>query len=411
MPKEKIMPKFTDRFKLAFRKHVPELKNIFPNKSAPEWYSEMPNIEFGEEASSGYNELAKESYVKNVIAFRAINLVTQAAASVPWLLYKRGRSGKKIEVENHSLHNLLKRPNLINGGAEFFEALYSYKIISGNAYIKATRGSDQEPLELHLLRPDRVSIVASKTAIPKGYKYGEKGGRKFYPIDPITGKSDVLHLRNFSPLEDYYGLSSVEAAAYPLDLHNESAKWASTILRNGARPTGAFVYKNECGLSDREFEILKEQIHSAYCGSKNAGKPFVLQDGLEWQSINMSAKDMDFVESMNGAARNIALAFGVPPQLLGIQGDNTYSNYQEARLALWEETVLPLLDHTTDALNSWLVPMFGDNLGLGYDLDEVNALTSRREKTWKRIEGASFLTINEKRELLGFTPIEGGDKI
>jgi phage portal protein BeeE len=108
-------------------------------------------------------------------------------------------------------------------------------------------------------------------------------------------------------------------------------------------------------------------------------------------------------------SRDVAQAFGVPPQLLGIPGDNTYSNYQEARLALWEETVIPLLRHLRDEFNAWLSPRFGEGLALEIDLDEIPALALRREKTWDRIQAADFLTLNEKRALAGFTAVPGGD--
>jgi len=118
---------------------------------------------------------------------------------------------------------------------------------------------------------------------------------------------------------------------------------------------------------------------------------------------------MDFLESRNAASRDVAQAFGVPPQLLGIPGDNTYSNYQEARLALWEDTVVPLLRHLRDEFNGWLAPMFGDDLRLDIDLDEVPALALRREKIWRRLQAADFLTVNEKRAAAGFGPLAGGD--
>lgn len=103
----------------------------------------------------------------------------------------------------------------------------------------------------------------------------------------------------------------------------------------------------------------------------------------------------------HAAARDIALAFGVPPQLLGIPGDNTYSNLAEARLGLWEQTVIPLLDNLCDALNAWLVPQFDSRLRLTCDLDSVPALAIRRESLWDKLKGADFLTNEEKRRLVG----------
>lgn len=127
----------------------------------------------------------------------------------------------------------------------------------------------------------------------------------------------------------------------------------------------------------------------------------VLEGGLEWKEMSLSPKEMDFIDMKQSAARDIALAFGVPPQLLGIPGDNTYSNLAEARLALWEQTVLPLVSQLTEALNHWLVPFYGEGVVLGYDLDKISALSPRREAMWKRVKDADFLTDEEKRALVG----------
>jgi hypothetical protein len=132
---------------------------------------------------------------------------------------------------------------------------------------------------------------------------------------------------------------------------------------------------------------------------------------------------MDFIEAKHAAAREIALAVGVPPMLLGIPGDNTYSNYQEAQRAFWRQTVLPLVKRTGAALSQWLAPAFAssgsalrsrppDAISLRPDLDQVDALSSEREALWARLERASFLTANEKRTALGYGPLEmGGDAL
>jgi HK97 family phage portal protein len=146
------------------------------------------------------------------------------------------------------------------------------------------------------------------------------------------------------------------------------------------------------------------QLEEKFSGSANAGKPLLLEGGLEWQEMSYSPKDMDFMETKNSAARDIALAFGIPPHLLGIKGDNTYSNMQEARFAFWEETVIPLVDKTVDALNSWLVPFFEKDLRLSYDANNISALSSKQEKMWERIQNADFMTEGEKRAAVGLPP-------
>ena len=116
---------------------------------------------------------------------------------------------------------------------------------------------------------------------------------------------------------------------------------------------------------------------------------------------------------VDAAAREIALALGVPPMLLGIPGDNTYANYQEATRSFWRQSVLPLVDRTAKALSGWLAPAWGEGLVLKADLDQVEALSPEREALWARLEAASFLTVDEKRAAVGYGPLqaEGGDGV
>jgi HK97 family phage portal protein len=120
---------------------------------------------------------------------------------------------------------------------------------------------------------------------------------------------------------------------------------------------------------------------------------------------------MDFLEAKHTAAREIALAFGVPPMLLGIPGDNTYSNYQEANRTFFRATVLPLGSRIGAALAHWLGAAFGEDVRLAVDTDRIDALAADRVALWARVTAASFLTVNEKRAMVGFGPIEGGDRV
>ena len=116
----------------------------------------------------------------------------------------------------------------------------------------------------------------------------------------------------------------------------------------------------------------------------NAGRPLLLEGGLDWKAMSLSPKDMDFMEAKHTAAREIALAFGVPPMLLGIPGDNTYSNYQEANRVFWRQTVLPLAQSRRRALAQWLAPAFGA-CWLAVDTDRIDALAADRAALWHRV--------------------------
>lgn len=378
------------------------LSNFGSSDPKPNFY--MYDLADPSWTNRNYGQFAEEAYKRNVVANRCINLISRSSASIDWLVYDL----RNKLLNDHPILKVLHQPNPTQGGAEFFEALYSHKLISGNAYVLANRNKNNEIKELYLLRPDRVQVIPGKGSLPEGYLYKLEDVEVFYPVNALTGYSDVLHIRSFNPLDDWYGLSQIEAASYSIDLHNQSSIWNKSLLQNGARPSGALIVQTNDSsggfLTDDQFDRLKEQFESKYSGSSNAGKPLLLEGGLQWQEMSYSPKDMDFLETKNSAARDIALALGVPPQMLGIKGDNTYSNMQEARFAFWEETIIPLVDRTIDALNNWFNAFSRNNVKISYDINSISALSSKQEKIWQRLEKADFMTENEKREAVGLPP-------
>ncbi len=352
------------------------------------------------------SKFADEGYRRNVIAHRAVSMIATAAASVPWKLEERRARSSRM-MESHPLLTLLNTPNPLQGGTELCEALYAHRLIAGNSYLHAIGPKGAAPLELHVLRPDRVSIIPGQGGVPKAYRYSIDDRAMDIPVDAITGQSRILHLKTFHPLDDWYGMSPVEAAAYSIDQHNQCGAWNQALLQNGARPSGALLVKagegNNGTLTEAQYKRLKTQLDEQFAGAINAGRPLLLEGGLEWKEMSLSPRDMDYIGIKHSSARDIALAFGVAPQLLGIPGDNTYSNLKEARLALWEQTILPLLTSVTDALNNWLVPMFDSNLSLSLDQDAIPVLAEKRDAYWERISKADFLTADEKRKLLGIS--------
>jgi HK97 family phage portal protein len=343
-----------------------------------------------------YAALAREGFMKNPIAHRSVRLISEAAASVSWLLYAGDR-----ELADHPLLSLIRWPNGRMAGPEFFEALHGHLLLSGNAYIEPL-SIGGELRELHLLRPDRISIVEGRDGWPEAYEYRAGGLVRRFAAE--TDGLSLLHLRLFHPLDDHLGFPPLAAAQVALDLHNAAATWNKALLDNSARPSGALVYQPREGgnLSPDQYERLKLELDEGYSGPMRAGRPLLLEGGLDWKSMGLSPKDMDFVEARNGAARDIALAFGVPPMLLGIPGDNTYANYQEANRAFYRLTVLPLLNRIGTSLSLWFARIHGDGLRLEPDLDKIAGLAAERDQLWTRLAGASFLTDEEKRQAVGY---------
>jgi len=343
----------------------------------------------------GFASLANEGFSKNPVVYRCVRMIAEAANRVPLVVTENG-----TRLADHPVLALLAHPNPQQSGTELFEGVYAYLQTAGNAYLQAALAGG-EVKGLFELRPDRMQAVPGRDGYAVAYTY--TSGGKTVRFDQLASPvPEVLHVTLFNPLDDHYGLAPLDAAQQSLDIHNASARWNKSLLDNAARPSGALVYSSAAGsLTAQQFERLKEELEAGFQGAMNAGRPMVLEGGLDWKTIAMSPKDMDFIEARNAAARDIALAFGVPPMLLGIPGDNTYANFAEANKTLWRQTVIPLVRRVASGLGHWLGPAFGGNFEIVPDLDHIEALAEDRAALWARVGGASFLTDEEKRKMLG----------
>ena len=341
--------------------------------------------------------LTKTGFLGNPIGFRAVKLIAEAAAALPLILQDRDR-----RYDLHPLLDLVSRPNLAQGRAEFFEAVYGQLLLSGNAYLEAVPGVAALPGEMHVLRSDRMALVPGADGWPVAYDY-TVGARK-HRFDMTGGVTPICHIRTFHPQDDHYGFSPMQAAAVAVDVHVAAARWSKALLDNAARPSGAIVYKGADGqsqLSPDQYDRLISEMEAHHQGARNAGRPMLLEGGLDWKPMGFSPSDMEFQKTKESAAREIAIAFGVPPMLMGIPGDATYANYQEANRAFYRLTVLPLVAKVTASVSHWLAGFTGEMVELKPDLDQVPALAVERDQQWARVGTASFLTDAEKRMLLG----------
>ncbi|WP_435168558.1 phage portal protein [Falsirhodobacter sp. 1013] len=340
--------------------------------------------------------LTKTGFQANPIAFRAVKLISEAAAALPLVLQDAER-----RYDLHPVLDLMRRPNAAMGRAEWFEALYAQLLLSGNAYLEAVPGA-LLPGELHVLRSDRMSLVPGPDGWPVAYDYTVAG--RSLRFDMTGGFQPICHIKSFHPQDDHYGLSPMQAAAVALDVHNSASRWSKALLDNAARPSGAIIYKGVDGqgaLSTDQYDRLVTEIEMNHQGARNAGRPMLLEGGLDWKPMGFSPSDMEFHETKLAAAREIAIAFGVPPMILGIPGDATYANYQEANRAFYRLTVLPLAAKVGAAVSHWLSSFSGEEVELRPDLDQVPALAAERDQQWARVGEADFLTVAEKRMLLG----------
>ena len=352
-----------------------------------------------------FAKLADESYVRNAIAFRCVKLIASAAATTPWLLSKGGK-----EIEEHPLLTLLQRPAPMIGGHSLFEAFFAYLLLSGNTYLEGVGPDGKPPRELWSLRPDRIRVIAGPQGLPSGYEYTANGRTLRWQVDPLNGAGPICHVKEFHPLNDWYGLSRIEPAAYGIDRHNAASAHNKALLDNGGRPSGALIFEPVTVNGEAQaappavIAAAQAQLDAQHLGPSNAGRAFVYGGNVKWTEMSTSPKDMDFGAGKDDAARDICIALGVP-HILIVPGASTYNNVREAKLELWEDTILPLLDKATDALDAWLCPQFGEGLRLGVDLDDIPALEPRREtkrKSTVELLEKGVIDEDEAREALDY---------
>jgi len=337
--------------------------------------------------------LTRNGFLGNPVGYRAVRMIAEAAAALPVICQDVTR-----RYDTHPALSLITRPNAGQGRADLMEAAFVQLLLSGNAYVEAVCPEPGWPAELHVLRSDRMSLVPGANGWPIGYDYTVSSRKHRFAPELIC------HIRSVHPQDDHYGLAPLQAAATAIDVHNAAARWSKALLDNAARPSGAIVYRGVDGdgaMSSDQFERLQSELETHHQGARNAGRPMLLEGGLDWKPMGFSPSDMEFQKTKEAAARDIALAFGVPPMLLGIPGDATYANYAEAHRAFYRLTVLPLAQKAFAALSHWLSVLGADPVELKPDLDQVPALAAERDAQWQRIAQADFLTDAEKRRLLG----------
>mgnify|MGYP003132115627 FL=1 len=363
-----------------------------------------------------YQDLANEGYKKNAIVYRCVNEISKGASSVSYDL----KAGDQV-LETHPLISLMDRPNPMQSYSEFFNALYGFLLLSGNAYVLKVGAEGGLPRELHLLRPDRIVIKGGTSQFPDRYDYMINGRvKESYLVDQDTGFSQLKHIKLWNPMDDFYGCSPLTAAAVEVDQHNLASKHNINLLNNGARPSGAVIFKpkDDAGfavnLNETQRQQLLTDLNNRFTGSGNAGRPMLLEGDFDWKEMGLSPKDMDFINLKHMSATDIALCFGVPSQLVGVPDAQTYANVAEARLALYEETIIPHIKLIESDFNEWLVPQFDERLNLAFDTESIPALAERKRKTYENIVSAvnaGIMTRNEAREIIGLNPIDGGDDI
>lgn len=354
----------------------------------------------------------KNGYAINPIIYRCIDETAKACASVD--IYPVKTTGEvQDEYTDESLARLLERPNPTQSWAQFIAAMITEHRIYGECFAIAAPLQNEmlksKPTEIWVVPASLVKVVGGKAGMVEYYEIKNVQ----YPVDQLTGACAIFHHKTYNPQNAYRGLSPLMAAAVAGDTHNAALQWNNSLLQNSARPSGILKFPLDQEPSVDAIDRLKRFFKQQIQGSGNAGEVPLLTGGVEWQAVDHSPRDMDYLASVKHMEKLIASVFGVPLPLI----DNdaaSYNNMEQASERFWTTTVLPLLKGFLDDFGDWLLPVFGEDLKLCYDADSIPALEGIQTKRYDKLGRAiasGLVTVNDALKELGYETIgDAGDQ-
>lgn len=346
----------------------------------------------------------EEGYQLNVIVYRAVTELTRAFAD---LEIEVVTSGGDI-IEDHPALALLKRPNPTQGYDVWIKEAFTHFMLLGEMAV-ARYPEQSRPVELWNISPLFIEVQPGRGGMPAGYVYDQNGVKRAFPAEYPSGKCQMFFHKMINPLDYWRGQSPLVAAGLAADTHNAGLRWNYALLKNSARPSG--LIKLGEGAGGEVVARLKEWFKAAFQGERNAGEIPVLPAGAEWQSMDTSPRDMDFLNTQKEAAKLIAQAFGIPLPLVDNDA-STFNNLEQAKERFYSDTVLPLFREFLSQFGAWLLPFYGEGLSFQVNEDKVSALEGVRTRLFERMLKAvqsGVLTVDEAREAIGYDPIDQGE--
>ena len=372
---------------------------------------------FGTSGSAETPASALSLYEKSTSVSVPINMVAEAFASITPVI----KIGDKL-IRKHPLLELLQHPSPFFTQDLFFEALGKYYLITGETEVVALGGVNRPPLELQPISPRNlnpmegqgglaINMIISGNTLAGEYKLMLSKKRVRY-LD--GGLRELKQIRNFSTKKNSLlrGQSPLLAASAEARQHIKGNEHNNSLLTHGGRMSAIFHFKSDLNTDD--FDETKKRVLDNYAGSSNAGKIIVTSgEQLELHELGINNKDMDFAKLQETAKMAVALQYKVPLPLIMLKAA-TFKSYPEAKLALYDDAVLPLADRVFAGLTDLLMPRYGFDSGkaiITYDKDQITALAKRRNEELKLRKELNLESTNELRIQIGLDAVDGGDKI
>lgn len=343
--------------------------------------------------------------------YRNNDVIATAVSEIEFVLYSIGMKAGQItytEIETNALLDLLDKFNESNTTSDGVYITQSHKKLTGDAFWYLDKNGSVVR-NIFILPPDKIELklgdpTDSTAELIEAYVYkdvidGKKITRTYRP-------DQVIHFKTPNPNNPFRGYGAVEAAADTIDVDNLTNATTKSFFERGAITN--FVLSTEQTITDDQLTRLTTELRAAYTGVQNAYKTMILGGGLKPERISFSNKDMEFLAQLEWYRDKIMVIFGNTKASLGIIEDVNRASHESSIISWKTNTIKPAMRALTDTLNEFLVPMFGKNMVLGFK----DPVPENREAKLNEVEkGARILTVNERRALLGYDPIEGGDVV
>lgn len=308
------------------------------------------------------------------------------------------------EILNDPILQLLEKPNNYQTKDEFFELYQTYKDLTGSAFIWVLKIGNKTK-ELNLLKPDLVTIKYSEqTGEIIGYEYGKANGTKVnIPAD------EVIASFNPSPITNYVGkagLSPLRPGGKSVDTETQLMDYQRNVLKNGGKIEGILQFKTDY-LSEEQIKELQEKFQQRFADAKRSGTPLVMYGDGDYKNLGLTPTELSFLESKKATREDVMMIYGVPKTVLGITDGVQKGNYEEANRNFINETIEPLIKNITNKLNQFLVPENRELVAVDVAPDDIDLKLKKIESGGQY----NYMTINERRELMGLEPVPEGDII
>lgn len=372
----------------------------------------------------------KDGYRKNATIYSLVNLITNAATTIPFQIYEKVnenevkryksltsgsvdaqsllkanliRKNAMVELQGTELHQLLERPNAAQSYSSWISELIAFGKLTGNRYIYGIApetGMNRGKYKELYVMPSQIMEIVSGGIMQPVQKYRiEYQGAYDIPAE------DICHIKDFNPYYDgtgshLYGQSPLRAGLRSLTTNNEAVQTGVKYLQN--QTARGILTSDEGDLNEVQAQQLKDKFRKNFQGADNAGDVIITPKKLSWVNFGLNAADVSLIEQYNASIKDLCNIYSVPVQLLNNTESATYNNMKEAKKALYQNAVIPELNKIRDELNRWLAPMYGDKLFIDFDYSAIPELQEENEKVVDQLSKAWWVTPNEKRRVMNY---------